>query len=75
MMKMKRSDYCNISSFDELRMVQRENYRALKRKKSDMVLHGVALAESLSPKALLGSFIQNISPLWSVYRYFCKRER
>ena len=72
---MKKSDFCNISSYKELRVVRSENYRALKRKKSDMVLHGVALAESLSPGALLGSFIQNISPLWSVYRYFCKRER
>ena len=72
---MKRSDLCNIASYKELRMVRSENYRALKRKKNDMVLHAVAFAESLSPKALLGSFIQNISPLWSVYRYFCKRER
>ena len=69
---MKRSDFCNISSYKELRVARSENYRALNRKKNDIVQHGVALAESLSPGALLGCFIQYISPLRSVYEFLCK---
>lgn len=73
MMKMKRSDYCNISSFDELRMVQRENYRALKRVKEDMLSRGDALAESLSPAALLNGFVRCVSPLRAILECFLKK--
>ena len=73
MMKMKRSDYCNISSFDELRMVQRENYRALKRAKEDMLSRGDALAESLSPVALLNEFMRCVSPLRAILECFLKK--
>ena len=73
MMKMKRSDYCNISSFDELCMVQHENYRALKRVKEDMLSRGDALAESLSPAALLNEFMRSVSPLQAIFECFLKK--
>ena len=69
---MKRSEYCNIASYKELRMVKRENYKALKRKRNELRVQATQLAASLSPKALLGKLQSYISPLGALYRIFSR---
>ena len=70
---MKRNDFCNIASYKELRVARHENHMALKRIKCDIARHGVMLAESFYPKALLENFMRYISPLLDLYGIFRKR--
>ncbi len=69
---MKRSEYCNIASYKELRVVKRENYKALKRKRNELRVQATQLAASLSPKALLEKMLGYISPLEALFRIFSK---
>ena len=69
---MKRSDFCNIASYKDLRVAQRENCKALKRKKDDIHKHGMMLAEALSPTALMGNLMRYFSPLQTLYDFFRK---
>jgi hypothetical protein len=69
---MKRSEYCNIASYKELRMVKRENYKALKRKRNELRVQATQLAASLSPKALLEKMLGYISPLEALFRIFSR---
>lgn len=69
---MKRSDLCNIASYKELRIAKHENYRALRGVKNDIALHADALAQALSPKALLGKLLGSISSLEALCRIFSK---
>lgn len=69
---MKRSEYCNIASYKELRVVKRENYKALKRKKNELHVQAVELVTSLLPKALLEKMLGYISPLEALFRIFSK---
>ena len=70
---MKRSDLCNIASYKELRIAKHKNYRALRGVKNDIALHADALAQALSPKALLEKMLGYISPLEALFRIFSKR--
>ena len=69
---MKRSELCRIASYKELCIAKSENYRALRGVKNDIALHADELAESLSPKALLGKLLGSISPLEALCRIFSK---
>ena len=69
---MKRSEYCNIASYKELRVVKRENYKALKRKRNELHVQATQLAASLSPKALLEKMLGYISPLEALFRIFSR---
>ena len=69
---MKRSELCRIASYKELRIAKLENYRALRGVKNDIALHADELAESLSPKALLGKLLGSISSLEALCRIFSK---
>lgn len=70
---MKRSEFCRIASYKELRMTRRENYRALRLVGNNFVSHADALAEALSPKALVEKLSGYISPLKTIYSFFSKR--
>ena len=69
---MKRSEYCNIASYKELRVVKRENYKALKRKRNELHVQATQLAASISPKALLEKMLGYISPLEALFRIFSR---